>query len=45
MEKSIKELAWNVTEEEYRKDPAISYSTLSRFERKDGGISVLSLIR
>lgn len=32
--KSIKELAWNVTEEEYRKDPAISYSTLSRFERE-----------
>ena len=34
MEKSIKELAWNVTEKEYRKDPAISYSTLSRFERE-----------
>lgn len=34
MEKSIKELSWNVTEEEYRKDPAISYSTLSRFERE-----------
>ena len=44
MMKSIKELSWNVTEEEYRKDPAISYSTLSRFE-KDGEISVLSLIR
>lgn len=25
--KSIKEIAWNVTEEEYRADPAISYST------------------
>ena len=34
MVKSIKELSWNVTEEEYRKDPAISYSTLSRFERE-----------
>ena len=34
MEKSIKELSWNVTEEEYRADPAISYSTLSRFERE-----------
>lgn len=34
MMKSIKELSWNVTEEEYRKDPAISYSTLSRFERE-----------
>lgn len=32
--RSIKELAWNVTEEEYRKDSAISYSTLSRFERE-----------
>lgn len=34
MNKSIKELAWNVTESEYRKDPALSYSTLSRFERE-----------
>jgi hypothetical protein len=32
--KSINELACHVTEEEYRKDPAISYSTLSRFERE-----------
>lgn len=32
--KSIVELAWNVTEPEYRADPAISYSTLSRFERE-----------
>ena len=32
--KSIKELAWNVTEPEYRADSAISYSTLSRFERE-----------
>lgn len=34
MNKSIKELSWNVSEEEYRKDPALSYSTLSRFERE-----------
>lgn len=34
MEKSIKELSWNVTEPEYRADSAISYSTLSRFERE-----------
>lgn len=34
MEKSLKELAWNVTEEEYRKDPAYSYSTLAKFERE-----------
>lgn len=32
--KSIRELAWNVTEPEYRADSAISYSTLSRFERE-----------
>lgn len=32
--KSIKEIAWNVTEEEYRADPAISYSTLSTFARE-----------
>lgn len=32
--KSIRELAWNVSEPEYRADPAISYSTLSRFERE-----------
>lgn len=34
MEKSIKEISWNVTEEEYRRNPAISYSILSRFERE-----------
>lgn len=34
MNKSVKELAWDVTESEYRKDPALSYSTLSRFERE-----------
>lgn len=32
--KSIKEIAWNVDEPTYRADPAISYSTLSRFERE-----------
>lgn len=32
--KSINELAWNVDEDTYRSDPAISYSTLSRFERE-----------
>jgi hypothetical protein len=34
MERSICELAWNVSEPEYRADPALSYSTLSRFERE-----------
>lgn len=32
--KSLKDLSWQVTEEEYRKDPALSYSTLSRYERE-----------
>lgn len=32
--KSIKELSWDVTEAEYRADPAISYSTLSTFARE-----------
>lgn len=32
--KSIVELAWNVTEEVYRADSAISYSTLSQFSRE-----------
>lgn len=31
---SLKDLAWNVTEEEYRADPAISYSTLSTYAKK-----------
>ena len=32
--KKLSEVAWNVTEEEYRADPALSYSTLSRFDRE-----------
>lgn len=42
MQKSIKELAWNVTEPEYRANPAISYSTLSTFAK--GGPSVIPTI-
>ena len=34
MLKSIKEIAWNVKEEEYRKDPAFSYSQIAKFERE-----------
>lgn len=34
MKKSIKELAWNVSEEVYRADEAISYSTLSMYARE-----------
>lgn len=32
--KSIRELAWNVSEEDYRADKALSYSNLSTFERE-----------
>ena len=35
MTKSLREISWNVPEEIYRADPALSYSTLSRF-RKSG---------
>lgn len=31
--KSLKEISLNITEEEYRQDPALSYSTLSRFQK------------
>ena len=30
----LSELAWNVSEEEYRKNPAYSYSTLAKFARE-----------
>ena len=36
--KSIKEIAWGVTEEDYRADPAISYSTLSSFARESSKV-------
>ena len=32
--KSLKDIAWNVTEEEYRADSAYSYSTLAKFDRE-----------
>ena len=32
--KSLKEISWQVTESEYRADPALSYSTLARYERE-----------
>lgn len=32
--KSLRDISWQVTEPEYRSDPALSYSTLSRFERE-----------
>ena len=32
--KSLYDLSWQVSEEEYRADPALSYSTLARYERE-----------
>lgn len=32
--KSLKDLSWDVSEEEYRKDKAYSYSTLAKFNRE-----------
>ena len=32
--KKLSEISWNVPESIYRADPALSYSTLSRFDRE-----------
>ena len=32
--KSLKDVSWSVSEETYRADPALSYSTLARYERE-----------
>lgn len=32
--KSLRDISWQVTEDIYRKDPALSYSTLARYERE-----------
>lgn len=32
-EKSLREISWQVSEETYREDPALSYSTLATYER------------
>lgn len=32
--KSLKDISWQVSEAEYRADPALSYSTLARYERE-----------
>lgn len=34
MIKSLKDISWNVSEEEYREDKALSYSTLAKYERQ-----------
>ena len=37
--KKLSDIAWNVSEETYREDPALSYSTLAKYER--GGFESL----
>ena len=32
--KSLRDISWQVSEKEYRADPALSYSTLARYERE-----------
>lgn len=32
--KSLRDISWNVSEKTYREDPALSYSTLARYERE-----------
>lgn len=34
IKKELSDISWNVTEPEYRADPALSYSTLSKYERE-----------
>jgi len=41
--KKLKDISWQVSEERYREDDAISYSTLARFER-DGVLGLKKLI-
>lgn len=40
--KSFKDISWLVTEEEYREDSALSYSTLAKYER--GGFNTLETL-
>lgn len=40
--KSLRDISWQVTESEYRQDPALSYSILARYEREGfGGLEKL----
>lgn len=34
IKKTLDQISWNVTESQYRADPALSYSTLARYERE-----------
>ena len=43
MEKSIKDIALDITEEEYRAMPELSYSTLAKYERGGGFKSIPTL--
>lgn len=43
IQKSLKDISWQVSEEEYRKDPALSYSTLAKYEREGGFNSLPTL--
>lgn len=38
-EKSLRDISWQVSEDEYRQDPALSYSTLATYER--GGFNCI----
>ena len=40
MEKTLDMISWNVDEATYREDPALSYSTLSRFQKNGGFHSI-----
>ena len=37
IEKSLKDISWDISEPEYRQDTALSYSTLAKFEREGFG--------
>ena len=42
MQKKLSDISWNVSEEQYRADPALSYSILAKYERTGfNGISHL----
>ena len=34
IKKSLRDISWQVTEEEYRSDPSYSYSTIAKFDRE-----------
>lgn len=42
MKKSLKDISWDVTEPEYRKDPSLSYSTIAKYNR--GGFESLATL-